>query len=106
VLSGKYLGGANPPGARLTLWDRFSRYKGEVPEAAIAAYVGVARKYGLDPAQLALAYVNEQPFVTSNIIGATSLEQLATNIASVDVRLPRGGGRDRARSTRIPNPCP
>jgi hypothetical protein len=106
VLSGKYLGGANPPGARLTLWDRFSRYKGEVPEAAIAAYVGVARKYGLDPAQLALAYVNEQPFVTSNIIGATSLEQLATNIASVDVRLPRAVDEIEAIHAAFPTPAP
>ena len=107
ALSGKYLGGANPPGARLTLWDRFARYKGEVPEAAIAAYVGVARKYGLDPAQLALAYVNEQPFVTSNIIGATTLEQLAANIASVELRLPPEAVDEIERiHARAPNPCP
>ena len=107
ALSGKYLGGANPPGTRLTLWDRFSRYKGAGPEAAIAAYVEVARKYGLAPAQLALAYVNAQPFVTSNLIGATSLEQLATNIASVDIRLPREAIDEiEAIHARAPNLCP
>ena len=78
-----------------------------MPEAAITAYVGVARKYGLDPAQLALAYVNEQPFVTSTLIGATTLEQLAANIASVDVRLPPEAVDEIERiHARIPNPCP
>ena len=80
---------------------------GAGPEAAIAAYVEVARKYGLAPAQLALAYVNAQPFVTSNLIGATSLEQLATNIASVDIRLPREAIDEiEAIHARAPNLCP
>ncbi len=87
VLSGKYLDGAEPAGARLTLFKRFSRYNGEHPAAATAQYVALAREHGLDPAQMALAYVNSRPFVTSNIIGATSLEQLRSNLASAELSL-------------------
>lgn len=87
VLSGKYLGGRKPEGARLTLYERFQRYTGERALAATEAYVGLAREFGLDPAQMALAFVNRQPFVTSNIIGATSMAQLRSNIASAAVTL-------------------
>ncbi len=87
VLSGKYLHGARPAGARLSLFERFARYNSPQAEAATQAYVDLAKAYGLDPAQLALAYVNSRPFVTSTLIGATSLAQLATDIASVDVVL-------------------
>ncbi|WP_226644904.1 NADP(H)-dependent aldo-keto reductase [Microbulbifer variabilis] len=87
MLSGKYLGGKKPAGARLTLYDRFQRYTGERTFAATEAYVELARQFDLDPAQMALAFVNQQPFVTSNIIGATTMEQLRNNIASVDVKL-------------------
>jgi aryl-alcohol dehydrogenase-like predicted oxidoreductase len=90
VLSGKYLNGARPRGARLTLWDRFARYNDPNAEKATAAYVALAREYGLDPARAALAYVNSRPFLTSNIIGATTLEQLRSNIASIDLELPPG----------------
>ncbi|WP_119460680.1 NADP(H)-dependent aldo-keto reductase [Rhodospirillaceae bacterium SYSU D60014] len=87
VLSGKYLGGANPPGSRLARFPQFQRYRGPQAEGAAAAYVALAREHGLDPAQMALAYVTSRPFVTSTIIGATNLEQLATDIASIDVTL-------------------
>lgn len=90
VLSGKYLGGAQPPGARLTLWERFARYNGPNAEKAVEAYVALARGHGLDPAKAALAYVNTRPFLTSNIIGATTLDQLRSNIASIDLELPLG----------------
>ena len=59
-------------------------------EEAVTAteqYVKLAREYDLDPAQMALAYINSRPFLTSNIIGATTMEQLKTNIASVDIEL-------------------
>ena len=88
VLSGKYLGGKKPAGARLTLWgDRFSRY-GQ-PEAARAteAYVALAKKRGLDPAQMALAFTIERPFLTSSIIGATTMGQLRDNIAAAEIKL-------------------
>ena len=86
-MSGKYLHGARPAGARLTLFERFSRYSNPRAEQATAAYVELARANGLDPAQMALAYVNSRPFLTSNIIGATSQQQLTTNLASIDLEL-------------------
>ncbi|MCV6626351.1 MAG: NADP(H)-dependent aldo-keto reductase [Cellvibrionaceae bacterium] len=87
VLSGKYLNGQRPEGARLSLFERFSRYTNPQAEAATEQYVALAREQGLDPAQMALAFVNQQPFVASNIIGATSMEQLKANIASVELTL-------------------
>lgn len=87
VLSGKYLGGARPPGARLTLFSRFQRYTGERVEQATRAYVELARRHGLDPAQMALAYVFSRPFVTSALVAGTSLEQLRANIAAASLSL-------------------
>ena len=87
MLSGKYDGGARPPKGRLSLYSRFSRYSNPQSVAASARYVALAREHGLDPAQMALAYVTQQPFVTSNIIGATTMEQLISNIDSVNVKL-------------------
>ena len=87
VLSGKYLDGARPAGARLTLFERFSRYSNPRTERATKAYVELARAHGLKPAQMALAYVHSRPFLTSAIIGATSQEQLRDNLASHDLRL-------------------
>lgn len=87
VLSGKYLDGKRPEGARLTLYSFFNRYLGENAQAATRAYVDLARRYNLDPAQMALAWINSRPFVTSNIIGATTMAQLRSNIASADLTL-------------------
>lgn len=87
VLSGKYVGGAQPAGARCTLFKDYKRYFKPEAVAATEAYVNLARDHGLDPAQMALAYVNTRPFVTANIIGATTLDQLKTNIASTEVTL-------------------
>ena len=89
MLSGKYLDGARPAGARLTLFERFSRYSSPRAERATAAYVALARAHGLDPAQMALAYVHSRPFLTSTIIGATCQEQLRDNLASMDLALPK-----------------
>jgi aryl-alcohol dehydrogenase-like predicted oxidoreductase len=87
TLSGKYLGGARPDGARMTVFPNFPRYMAPRAQEATAAYVGLARKHGLDPAQMALAWINTRDFTTANIIGATSLEQLKSNIASIDLKL-------------------
>lgn len=87
VLSGKYLGGARPDGARISLFKRFSRYLNPQAEAATAKYVALAQQHGLDPVQMALQYVTTRPFVTANIIGATSLQQLRTNIDSAGITL-------------------
>ena len=87
ALSGKYLGGQKPEGARLTLFERFQRYTGPRAVAATEQYVALAREAGLDPAQMALAFVNRQPFVTANIIGATTMAQLESDIASASIQL-------------------
>ena len=87
VLSGKYLGGKQPENSRLTLFARFSRYASDLANLVTEKYVNLARDHGLDPAQMALAYVNSRPFLTANIIGATSMEQLQTDIDSIDVTL-------------------
>lgn len=106
-LTGKYLNGAKPAGARITLFERFARYKSENAEQATQAYVDLAKAHDLDPAQLALAYVNTRRFVTSNIIGATNLEQLKTDIDSIDVRLSDEVLQEIERIHQLfPNPSP
>ncbi len=107
VLTGKYLHGAHPIGARLTLFERFSRYNNEEGQTATAAYVKLAQEHDLSPTQMALAYVNSRPFLTSNIIGATDLDQLEENIASVNIEL----GQELLSAIEEihisqPNPCP
>ena len=89
VLTGKYLGGARPTGARFTLFERDSgRYNPPHAQEAIRRYVEFAKVNALDPSQMALAFINDRPFVTANIIGATSLEQLKAAVASTDLTLP------------------
>jgi aryl-alcohol dehydrogenase-like predicted oxidoreductase len=106
-LTGKYLDGARPPGTRTTLFGRGQRYENPTAEAAIRKYIALAREFGLDPAQMALAFVNSRAFVTSNIIGATSMEQLKTDIASVNVTItPELEKRIDAIHVEHCNPCP
>lgn len=88
VLTGKYLKGANPPGARLTLYPSYDRYSNPQAEKATHDYAVLARDYRLDPGQMALAFINSRPFLASTIIGATTTEQLRSNLASVDIALP------------------
>ncbi|MFO8002756.1 NADP(H)-dependent aldo-keto reductase [Thioalkalivibrio sp.] len=107
MLSGKYLGGANPEGARLLLFERFSRYSNPQGIAATEAYAALAREHGLTPAQLALAFINRQPFVTSNLVGATRLDQLSENIGSVEIDLTDSICTDiEAIHARYTYPCP
>lgn len=88
MLTGKYDGGALPAGARLEVFkDHFRRYSGAQAVKASQAYNDLAREFGLEPAHLALAWVNAQPWVQSNIIGGTSVEQLQINVASLEVNL-------------------
>ncbi|MCG8155451.1 NADP(H)-dependent aldo-keto reductase [Brenneria goodwinii] len=89
TLTGKYLNGAKPVGARNTLFSRFVRYSAPHTEQAIAEYVALAQRHGLDPAQMALAFVRQQPFVATTLLGATSVGQLQTNLASLDLTLDR-----------------
>lgn len=107
TLSGKYLNDAKPAGARCTLFERFSRYFNPQGVAATQAYVDIAHKHGLDPAQMALAFVNQRPFVASNIIGATNLDQLDANIKSLDLCLTEDVLQDLAQvGVQYSNPCP
>lgn len=87
VLSGKYLTGEPHPNARLNLFPNFTRYNSENTRKASAKYNEIAQKYNLTLAQMALAFVRQQGFVSSTIIGATNLEQLAENINSIQVTL-------------------
>jgi aryl-alcohol dehydrogenase-like predicted oxidoreductase len=87
TLSGKYLDGQRPDKSRLTVYRFFDRYLNERAQAAVRAYVELAQRYNLDPAQMALAWINSRPFVTSNIIGATTMEQLTSNIGSAAITL-------------------
>ncbi|QLF94844.1 NADP(H)-dependent aldo-keto reductase [Pseudomonas sp. ABC1] len=107
VLSGKYLDGARPANGRLTLFERFQRYSNPQVERIVPRYVELARQHAIDPAQLALAFVTSRPFVTSNIIGATSLEQLSSNLASIDVTLDEALLAElEALHQSQPNPAP
>lgn len=88
VLSGKYLGGAKPEGARFTLFERNkARYNADHAQPAIQAYVDIAKKYGIDPSAMAIAWAMQMPFVGSVIIGATSMEQLKTDLSAMDIAL-------------------
>lgn len=107
VLAGKYLNGARPEGARMTLFTRFDRYMKPQTELATAQYVQLARDHGLSPATMAMAFVNQQPFVTSNLMGATNLVQLKENIDSFDVTLSQEViTAIEAIHQRYPNPAP
>jgi len=107
VLSGKYLQGQQPTGARISLWPNYSRYTNPQALTATEDYVSLAQRHDLDPAQMALAYVNSREFVTSTIIGATSMAQLAADIGSAELVLsPEILAEIEAIHTRQPNPSP
>ncbi|MEH0070535.1 aldo/keto reductase [Pannonibacter sp. Pt2-lr] len=87
ALTGKYLDGALPAGSRKQLYNRLQRYEKPGAEEAIRAYVELARSAGMDPAQLAIAFPLTRSFMTSVIIGATSMAQLQVAIGAADVKL-------------------
>jgi len=107
VLSGKYLDEVKPGKGRLTLFPHYDRYSGETATEATKRYNELAASHGLSLAQMSLAFVNTRPFVTSNIIGATTMEQLKENIASIEVDLTDEvlDGIEAIHNT-IPNPAP
>lgn len=86
-LTGKYADGALPAGSRKQRFNRLQRYETPNAAPAIAEYLKIARGHGLDPAQMALQFVISRPFVTAAIIGATTMEQLKTDISSVHITL-------------------
>jgi aryl-alcohol dehydrogenase-like predicted oxidoreductase len=106
-LTGKYINGKDSPNSRLNLFPNLSRYNSLQSIEASKRYLKIAEDHNLSFAQMALAFVNQQPFVTSNIIGATSLEQLEENINSIYVTL----SDDILKAinkvhAEIPNPAP
>ena len=107
VLTGKYINGTASDNSRLKLFPRFSRYSSTEATNATKEYLKIALDNNLSLAQMSLAFVNQQSFVTSNIIGATNLKQLAENISSIEVTL----GDDVLSKinevhSKIPNPSP
>jgi aryl-alcohol dehydrogenase-like predicted oxidoreductase len=107
VLSGKYIKGTAGDNARLKLFPRFARYSSEQATEATKEYLKLAEENGLSLAQMSLAFVTQQPFVLSNIIGATTLEQLEENIDSINVELSDEILENiNAIHARIPNPAP
>lgn len=107
VLSGKYIKGIEADNSRLKLFPRFARYSSEQATQSTKEYLAIAKKYNLSLAQMSLAFVTQQPFVTSNIIGATNLTQLKENIESINLEL-SNEILDEINEvhSRIPNPAP
>lgn len=107
VLSGKYIKGTAADNARLKLFPRFARYSSEQATEATKRYLKIAEDSGMSLAQMSLAFVNERPFLTSNIIGATNLEQLEENINSINISLNEDIMKaiNEVHAT-IPNPAP
>jgi aryl-alcohol dehydrogenase-like predicted oxidoreductase len=99
------VGGQKPSGARLTLFERFNRYGSASVDAATLEYVKLARAHGLDPAQVAIQFTLRQKYVTSSIIGATTLEQLQTDIEAAEIVVPQEvwDGIEKIHAER-PNP--
>jgi aryl-alcohol dehydrogenase-like predicted oxidoreductase len=107
MLTGKYAGGEMPKGSRLTLYSRFQRYNNPYGFAATDKYIELAKKHNLQLSQLALQFVTTRPFVTSNIIGATTMEQLKSNIESTKLTLsPEILQELEAIQKEFSNPCP
>ena len=107
TLTGKYLAGARPPGARLTLFKHYQRYSNARADAAINEYFRLAKDHGIGPAELAIAFIISKPYVSSAIIGATRLEQLRENLGSWEIKL----SKDLVKAIDAihlhnPNPCP
>ncbi|MDT0557954.1 aldo/keto reductase [Ichthyenterobacterium sp. W332] len=107
VLSGKYLKGTASDNARLKLFPRFARYSSEQSTKATKRYLKIAETYNMSLAQMSLAFVNQRSFLTSNIIGATTLEQLEENINSIHIDLDAEILEAiNAVHSEIPNPAP
>jgi len=106
-LSGKYLGGAVPEGSRMAVFKQSSRYDTPRGHGATAAYVKIAREHGIDPCQMAIAFILSRPFTTAAIIGATTMPQLRNAIGSMELTLPPTVLEEiEAVHAENPNPCP
>ena len=106
-LTGKYRENKLPEGSRIKLFKDFTRYKNENGQKAIEEYYKIAKKHGINFAQMSLKFCEIQPFITSVIIGATTMEQLKTNIESVNVKLSDYTINEiNEIQKKYPNPCP
>ncbi|MFZ4761522.1 MAG: aldo/keto reductase [Alphaproteobacteria bacterium] len=106
-LTGKYLHGIIPAGSRRSIDPRPSRYNNRRADQAIAEYMALARAYDLHPAQMAIAFTLQQPFLTASIIGATNIEQLSINLATIDKKPPAElWEKIDALHQQNPNPSP
>ncbi|KAA3641605.1 MAG: NADP(H)-dependent aldo-keto reductase [Bacteroidetes bacterium] len=107
LLSGKYHNGMADESSRLNRFDQMTRYNSSQAFEATRRYLAIAEKYGLSLAQMALAFINGQPFLGTNIIGASTLEQLKENIGSINVKL-TGEMLEEIEEVHeaIPNPAP
>jgi len=107
ILSGKFLGGKKHPNSRIELFPQMARYNNPQVENAVIKYAEVAKKHGLSLTEMSLAFINQQPFVTSNIIGATKLKQLEENINSINITLTKEVLKDIEEVFVMqPNPAP
>ncbi|MEY3498956.1 MAG: hypothetical protein RL308_625 [Bacteroidota bacterium] len=107
VLSGKFLNGEAHPKARINLFPQFARYNSENTREASRRYNEIAQDFGLTLTELSLAFIEQQSFVTSTIIGATTLQQLEENINTISVSLNENAlGAIDAIQSLIPNPAP
>ena len=107
ILTGKYFNGKMPKNSRLDLFPTLKRFSNENSIKAAKLYEEVAKKHNLSLTHLSLSFVNDRPFVTSNIIGATNLEQLKENIESVNVKLSDEIISEiNSINNKIPNPSP
>ncbi|MGQ9366371.1 aldo/keto reductase [Azospirillum sp. ST 5-10] len=107
TLAGKYLDGAVPDGTRRAVDHRKSRYDTPNADAATRAYLDIARRHGLEPTRMAIAFVAHQPFVASTLIGATTMAHLESNIDAFDLRLDPAVLKEiDGVHARNPDPCP
>ncbi len=106
-LTGKYRNGARPKDGRITLFSRFTRYSNPESEWATEQYAILAEKHGLSLAELALAFIKQQFFITSTIIGATNMQQLKENISAFEIDLSEDILQEiEAIHRQQPNPAP
>ena len=107
VLSGKYLNGQMPADSRVKLFPNYNRYSSQQSERAVLEYQKIAEKHGMTLAEMSLAFVNQLPFVTSNIIGASKMSQLKENIGSIHIDLSEEViSKINQVHTLMPNPAP
>ena len=107
ILTGKYIDGKKPARARLTLYSRFQRYHTNNAVKATKEYVQLAEEHSLEPSQMALAFARKKPFIASLLLGATTVNQLEINLASVEIKLSEEVLQEIEEiHNRIPNPCP